>query len=676
MKDNLTRYVISSSLLLLLGASLMNNTGRIALFDDIDFGRLCLVAQACGATSAGIVQGRLTLIENARDESAGGLACYKIKTPTATYYLEKSGAGLSSLLDKEGNDWISFHDKGGSGAAGEYRGFPNAVHRQDGNFFHPKNRATDPSTTRVLHAGPSRISIEARSGNGTWHGRWDFYLMHCTFTITRMPADYKYWILYEGTPGGQYDDTDWWMTSDRPRKHPLTERHEGDIPDPEWIAFGDARMDRSLLLIHHADDTHPDTFYQMQKKMTVFGFGRKGLTKFLDRTGESFSVALVESTDHKVLSDTARSVMRTADRAATRPLRGIDRWKRHFIDDLPERSMFVTAADLDGDGDTDLAAGGWWWQNTDGLSGNWKRHTIGEPLRNLACAHDFDGDNDVDILGTEGVGAAADHNFVWARNNGSGRFAILENIDYTGAGDFLQGCIVGRINGRLRVLLSWHRDGGGIYSLNVPDKPSTQKWTTTRLSETVSSPPQGEDLSLGDIDRDGDLDLLLGEKWLRNDGNAWPTFVLGKVTQGEPDRVDLADINADGRLDAVVSLENGTDVLWYEAPKDPTEKWTRHKIGVVAGQGFSMDTADFDTDGDPDVVVGEHRGPKNNRVVLFENTSDGAKWIEHVIDSGPKNQIDHHDGVQSVDIDGDGDLDLISIGWYNPKLWILENLAK
>jgi hypothetical protein len=367
---------------------------------------------------------------------------------------------------------------------------------------------------------------------------------------------------------------------------------------------------------------------------------------------------------------------RRRDRSTSTGALSIDQWKRHFIDKLPERSMFVAAGDLDRDGDMDLAAGGWWWENTEGLAGRWRRHTIGEPLKNLACMHDFDGDGDSDILGTQGSGAAANHDFVWGRNNGSGKFDILKNIEYSGGGDFLQGCVAGELAGGLQIALSWHRDGGGIYALNVPDDPSGRKWTTTLLSKTVSSPPQGEDLSLGDIDRDGDLDLLLGEKWLRNDGDNWPTFVLGKVTEGEPDRVDLADINADGRLDAVVSLENGTDVLWYEAAKDPTARWKRHKVGVVAGQGFSMDTADFDNDGDPDVVIGEHRGKKHNRVILFENAGRGAQWIEHVIDKGPKNEIDHHDGVQSVDIDDDGDLDLISIGWYNPKLWVLENLAK
>jgi len=72
---------------------------------------------------------QVRLTENAIDSSAGNLPCYKIQTPQSIYYLEKEGAGLSSLIDREGNDWIGFHPKENSGAGGEYRGFPNAVHQ-------------------------------------------------------------------------------------------------------------------------------------------------------------------------------------------------------------------------------------------------------------------------------------------------------------------------------------------------------------------------------------------------------------------------------------------------------------------------------------------------------------------------------------------------------------------
>lgn len=240
--------------------------------------------------------------QHATDDSAGGLSAYKIETPFATYFLEKSGAGLSSMVDKDGNDWLGFRPDAGSGAAGEYRGFPNAVHKQEGSYFHPKNQGTDPAITKVEHASDDRVTIAAESNNGLWACRYDFFATHCTFTMTRMPPDKKYWALYEGTPGGQYDDDDWWMTSAVGERRPLTENHEGDIPSPEWIAFGDKQLDRTLFLLHHQDDQYADRFYQMQRKMTVFGFGRQGADKWIDTVPQSFSIGFVETADHRSIA--------------------------------------------------------------------------------------------------------------------------------------------------------------------------------------------------------------------------------------------------------------------------------------------------------------------------------------------------------------------------------------
>jgi hypothetical protein len=344
------------------------------------------------------------------------------------------------------------------------------------------------------------------------------------------------------------------------------------------------------------------------------------------------------------------------------------KWQTHLIDDLPARAVFVTAGDIDGDGHRDLIAGAWWWRNPGDLSHSWERHSISDRLKNMAIVDDFDGDGDLDILGTEGAGSEANHNFVWAENDGRGNFTPHYNVDSGGTGDFLQGCATVDLETGRQIALSWHNGGGGVQALSIPDNPAQAPWKFVTLSETT----QKEDLSAADIDGDGDVDILLGVRWLRNDGGEWTNLVLGEVTAGEPDRNALADVNGDGRLDAVVSLENGTDVLWFEAPEDRTQKWFRHTIGTIAGQGFSMDTADFDSDGDPDVVLGEHRGETENRVVIFENLNAGTSWKEHIIDSGPKNIVDHHDGTQAMDIDGDGDIDIISIGWYNPKLWVYE----
>ncbi len=249
------------------------------------------------------------LIADASDE---GLPAFRIETPAATYLLEKTGGGLSSLLDREGRDWLSFHPVPDSGAGGEYRGFPNAVHQQAGNYFHPKNRGTDPCTLTVVRVEPARVTIAAAADNGLWAATYDFFATHCTFTMTKMPPGKKYWVLYEGTPGGEFDPNDWWLTSALATPRPVTERHVGDIPAPEWIAFGDQRSARALLLLHHEDDAHPDDFYAMEGKMTVFGFGRRRVAKFLDAVPQRVSIGLVESTEHAALGRAAAAWMTAA----------------------------------------------------------------------------------------------------------------------------------------------------------------------------------------------------------------------------------------------------------------------------------------------------------------------------------------------------------------------------
>ncbi|MFW6033140.1 MAG: FG-GAP repeat domain-containing protein [Phycisphaeraceae bacterium] len=247
-------------------------------------------------------------------------------------------------------------------------------------------------------------------------------------------------------------------------------------------------------------------------------------------------------------------------------------WQRHHIADLDGRAMFVRTADLDGDGDLDVAAGKWWWENPGSISGDWVRHTIGEPLNNVALLHDLDGDGDVDIFGTQGEGASKNHQLAWAQNNGSGEFQVRTNIQTGGDGDFLQGCAAVPTDARLMIALSWHNGGGGIQAVKVPQRrPHRDEWPFVTLTEQT----EAEDLTAGDIDGDGDTDLLTGLHWLENAGGDWIWRELSHIgdldEDAMPDRNDLADVNQDGRPDAIVGLELGTHVLWFENPVDPSE---------------------------------------------------------------------------------------------------------
>ena len=350
----------------------------------------------------------------------------------------------------------------------------------------------------------------------------------------------------------------------------------------------------------------------------------------------------------------------------------LDKWQRYQIATLPTYAVFSEPGDLDNDGWPDIIAGKSWWKNPGRADGKWVEKEIGEHFNNLATAYDYDLDGDLDILGTEGEGATPNHKFVLAENNGKGEFKIIPVADTKGRGDFLQGCQATNFGDKNMVVLSWHNGDEGIKALEVPAPENIEgPWDYKLLSPFTMK----EDISVGDIDKDGDEDLLLGTSWLQNNGGNWSPVKIGDIPEGEPDRNELADINGDGRLDAVIGIEMSEKLFWFEAPADPTQPWIRHEIGTIEGMGFSQDVADFDNDGDMDLVIGEHRGQKVNRVIIFENQKKGSKWKQHVIDSGPSDMIDHHDGTQVVDIDHDGDLDIISVSWYNQKVWLFENKA-
>lgn len=246
---------------------------------------------ACVASTGQVVR-----LSHGADESAGGDSAYIISTPAATYYLEKEGGGLSSMLDPDGVDWLGFKKEEGSGWKGEYRGFPNSVHRQDGSYFHAMNAGTEPSTSEVDIDSAEHVRITFTSGNGQWEGRWDFYPDRCDFSMSKVSAGYKYWVLYEGVPNGEINETDYWMASIDSEVREIHEPFSGDLPAPEWMAFGDTRSPRVLYVLQHEDDDSLDEYY-MRPYMTVFGFGRNDGNKYFD-TPKRFSIGFIESTEY------------------------------------------------------------------------------------------------------------------------------------------------------------------------------------------------------------------------------------------------------------------------------------------------------------------------------------------------------------------------------------------
>lgn len=217
-----------------------------------------------------------------------GQESFKIKTPHGDWYYHKEGAGFSSLVDKDGNDWLSYSTE--TGAKGEYRGLPNTGHKE--GYMHP---GKEMSTSRIVSQGPLKVTIESESEDGKWAGRWELFPRFSVFTITKV--SHPYWFLYEGTPGGTIEaDQDYWVRADGSTGK-LNEPFEGKAMDEDWAYFADHQLKRALFLVNHRNMSEGTTYRLMENAMTVFGFGRIGMKMLMEQVPAKFTVGLAESKD-------------------------------------------------------------------------------------------------------------------------------------------------------------------------------------------------------------------------------------------------------------------------------------------------------------------------------------------------------------------------------------------
>ena len=106
----------------------------------------------------------------------------------------------------------------------------------------------------------------------------------------------------------------------------------------------------------------------------------------------------------------------------------------------------------------------------------------------MAHVYDFDGDGDLDLLGT--TGRYTNAILVWAQNDGQGNFTVFENIP---AGDtnyrepFLAGIAGGVFNvgGPYQMAINWNgaeQTGSPVQMLTPTADPTTGTWSLVDIS--------------------------------------------------------------------------------------------------------------------------------------------------------------------------------------------------
>lgn len=340
------------------------------------------------------------------------------------------------------------------------------------------------------------------------------------------------------------------------------------------------------------------------------------------------------------------------------------------ISNSADGASSVFAADLDGDGDTDVLSASLfdykiaWYENTDGVGtlGPEKVISVLAEGASDVFAADLDGDADVDVLSA----SSYDNKVAWYANiDGSGIFGPQQVIS-TAAEDAVSVFAADLDgDGDIDVLsasvlfdkIAWYKntDGAGAFG--------PQQVISTATNSPVS-------VFAADVDGDGDVDVLSASyndgkiAWFENSdglGMFGPQQVVSTAASGAR-CVFGADVDGDGDIDLLSASSGDDKIAWYENTDGGGTFGPQRVISIEADKAQSVFAADIDGDGDPDALSASEG---DNKISWYENTDGaGAFGPQQVISVAPFRPL----CVFAADLDGDGDPDALSASYIDDEI--------
>ncbi len=357
-------------------------------------------------------------------------------------------------------------------------------------------------------------------------------------------------------------------------------------------------------------------------------------------------------------------------------------WVRHTVDNSLKGADGVRLADFNGDGLPDIATG-WEEGRTVRIYQHpprkqvrqvkaWKATTVGQVCAaEDAVMADLDGDGRLDVISACEDGQPTGVYVHWAPDWKTEALAAPSQLRWI----YTLPMPVPGLKG-VQVIAGGKLPMGQILLFRPGANPRDLSQWTNQIVDLV-----GWTMSLisADMDGDGVLDVLVSDRRGPTSGIFWlkgPNLPRVPVAaKGEEVMfLDYGDIDGDGLKDIAAAIRPET-IVWFKRLDRGGQSWERKEVAYPANAGTAKAVAigDLNGDGRADLAFTcENAKDGKHGVWWLEQRADGG-WRPHSVSGAEGIKFDR---IELFDIDGDGDLDLLTteetaglgVVWYENPL--------